>query len=59
LPFTYDVEHHTDLLIPCRPDCAFVAACSAVGADPFEMEAAVWEDADRQKLVPFSGVIVG
>jgi len=29
-----------------RPDRSFVAAFGAAGADPFEVEAAVWEDAD-------------
>lgn len=46
LPFGYHVEHHADLLILRRPDCTFVAAFSAMGADPFEVEAAVWEDAE-------------
>jgi hypothetical protein len=30
----------------CRSDGSFVAAFSAVGADPFEVELTVWEDAD-------------
>ena len=48
MPLTYRyVEHRTGLLILRRPDSAFVAAFSAVGADAFEMEAAVWGGADR------------
>ena len=46
LPFGYRVERDADLLILRRPDCSFVAAFSAMGVDPFEVEAAVWEDAD-------------
>ena len=46
LPFGYHVEHDADLLMLCRPDCSFVAAFSAMSADPLEVEAAVWEDAD-------------
>ena len=46
LPFGYYLQFDADLLILRRPDCSFVAAFSAMGADPFEVEAAVWEDAD-------------
>ncbi len=44
LPFGYHVEHDADPLILLRPDCSFVAAFSATGADPFEVETAVGED---------------
>ena len=46
LPFGYYVELDADLLILRRPDCSIVAAFSAMGADVFEVEVAVWEDAD-------------
>jgi hypothetical protein len=46
LPFGYRVEHRADLLIVLRADHSFVAAFGARGADPFEVEAAFWEDAD-------------
>jgi hypothetical protein len=46
LPFGYHVEYRADSLILLRPDRSFVAAFGAMGADPFEVEAAVWEDAD-------------
>jgi len=46
LPFGYYLELDADLLILRRPDGSFVAAFNAVGADLFEVELAVWEDAD-------------
>ena len=46
LPFGYLLEHGADLLVLRRPDRSFVAAFSGRGADPFEIQAAVWEDAD-------------
>lgn len=46
LPFGYHVERGADMLVLRRPDGSFVAAFEAWGADPFEIEAAVWEDAD-------------
>jgi hypothetical protein len=46
LPFGYYLQLDADLLVLRRPDYSFVAAFSAMGADPFEVEAAVWEDAD-------------
>jgi hypothetical protein len=46
LPFGYYLELDADLLMLRRPSCSLVSAFSAVGADPFEVEAAVWEDAD-------------
>ncbi len=46
LPFGYYLERNEDLLIPRRADGSDVAAFRAVGVDPFEVEFAVWEDAD-------------
>ena len=46
LPFSYYLERDADLLILRRSDTSFVAAFSAFGADPFEVELALWEDAD-------------
>ena len=46
LPFGYYLDRDADLLILHRPDGSFVAAFNAVGADLFEVELAVWEDAD-------------
>lgn len=46
LPFGYYLERDADMLILRRPDCSFVAAFSEGSADPFEVEATVWEDAD-------------
>ena len=46
LPFGYHLERDAELLILRRSDGSFVAAFSAVGADPFEVELRAWEDAD-------------
>jgi len=46
LPFGYYLERDADLLILRRSDGSFVAAFSAVGADSFEVELTVWENAD-------------
>ncbi len=46
LPFGYRLERDGDLLILGRADGSDVAAFGAVGLDPFEVEFAVWEDAD-------------
>ena len=46
LPFGYHLERDADLLILCRPNGSFVAAFSALSVDLFEVELAVWEDAD-------------
>ena len=46
LPFGYYLELGADLLILRRSGGSFVAAFSTLGADPFEVELAVWEDAD-------------
>jgi hypothetical protein len=46
LPFGYHLERDDDQLILRRADGSDVAAFSAVGLDPFDVELAVWEDAD-------------
>ena len=46
LPFGYRVRSEGELLVLRGPDGAFVAAFFATCADPFEIEARVWEDAD-------------
>jgi hypothetical protein len=46
LPFGYYLEHDADLLTLRRSDSSFVAAFSALGLDPVEVELAVYEDAD-------------
>jgi hypothetical protein len=46
LPFGYRLEREGDLLIVRRADGSEAASFGAVGLDPFEVELAVWEDAD-------------
>ncbi len=46
LPFGYYLERDQDLLILRRADGSDAAAFGAVGVDPFEVEFAVWEDAE-------------
>ena len=46
LPFGYYVERDPDLLVLRCSDGSFVAAFSAWGVDPFEIELTVWEEAD-------------
>ena len=46
LPFGYHLQCDADLLILRRSDSSFVAAFGAGNVDPFEVECAVWEDAD-------------
>jgi hypothetical protein len=47
LPLGYYLERDADLLILRRSDGSFLAAFSAVGADPIDVELmVVWEDAD-------------
>jgi hypothetical protein len=46
LPFGYYLQRDLDLLILHRPDGSGVAAFGAVVVDLFEVELAVWEDAD-------------
>ena len=45
-PFGYYLERDADVLTVRRPDGSPVATFGAGMADPFEVEAAVWEDAD-------------
>jgi len=47
LPFGYNLECDADLLIVRRSDGSFVAAFGAGNVDPFDVEWAVWEDADQ------------
>jgi hypothetical protein len=46
LPFGYYLERDADLLVVRRSDGSFVAAFNVRGANLFEVELAVWEDAD-------------
>jgi hypothetical protein len=46
LPFGYYLEREADLLILRRADDSLVAEFSAEGVDLFEVEFAVWADAD-------------
>jgi hypothetical protein len=46
MPFGYYLERDADLLRLRRSDASLVAAFSALGVDLFEVELAVWEDAD-------------
>ena len=46
LPFGYYLQYDADLLIVRRSDGTFVAAFNASKVDLFEVEVAVWEDAD-------------
>ena len=46
LPFGYYLEREADLLILRRSDHSLVAAFSAEGVDLFEVELALWADAD-------------
>jgi hypothetical protein len=46
LPFGYYLERDADLLILRRSDDSLVEAFSAESVDPFEVELAVWADAD-------------
>ena len=46
LPFGYYLEPEADLLILRRSDDSLVAEFSAEGVDLFEVEFAVWADAD-------------
>ena len=45
-PFGYYLVRDADALAVRRPDGSTVATFAAGEADPFEVEAAVWEDAD-------------
>jgi hypothetical protein len=46
LPFGYHLEQDASLLMLRRSDGSLVAAFSALGVDPFEVELSAWEDAD-------------
>ena len=46
LPFGYYLERDANLLILRRADGSDVASFRNVGLDLFEVELAVWEDAD-------------
>ena len=46
LPFGYYLERDADLLILRRSDDSLVVEFSAEGVDFFEVELAVWADAD-------------
>ncbi len=46
LPPGYRLSKNADLLTLLRPDGSVVAAFSAQGADPVEVIAAAWEDAE-------------
>lgn len=46
MPFGYRLEREDDLIILRRADGSEAASFGAVGLDPFEVELAVWEDAD-------------
>jgi len=46
LPFGYYLERAADLLILRRSDDSLVAAFNAESVDLFEVELAVWVDAD-------------
>ena len=46
LPFGYYLKCDADLLVLRRSDGSFVAAFNVRGVNLFEVELAVWEDAD-------------
>jgi hypothetical protein len=46
LPFGYYLERDADLLVVRRSDGSFVAAFTVGSVSLFEVELAVWEDAD-------------
>ena len=46
MPFGYYLERDSDLLILRRSDNSLVAAFNAESVDLFEVELAVWADAD-------------
>ena len=46
LPFGYYLERDAVLFVLRRPGGSLVAAFSALGVDPFEVELTAWEDAD-------------
>lgn len=46
MPFGYHLQRDANVFVLRRPDGSLVAAFDAKRADRFEVEAAVWEDAD-------------
>jgi hypothetical protein len=46
LPFGYYLERDADLLVLRRSDGSFAVAFNVRGVSLFEVELAVWEDAD-------------
>lgn len=46
LPFGYYLQRDGDLLVLRRADGSDAVGFGAVDLDPFEVELAVWEDAD-------------
>ena len=46
LPFGYYLERDAELLVLRRSDGSFAAAFNVGGVSQFEVELAVWEDAD-------------
>lgn len=46
MPFGYHLERDANMFVLRRPDGSLVTAFDARCADCFEVEAAVWEDAD-------------
>jgi hypothetical protein len=46
LPFGYYLERDAELLVLRRSDGSFVAAFNVRGLNLFDVELAVWEDAD-------------
>jgi hypothetical protein len=45
-PFGYYLERDAGVLVVRRPDGSAAAAFGVGEADPFEVEATIWEDAD-------------
>jgi len=52
LPFGYYLDRESQKLTLRRSDGSIVAAFSASGVDIFEVEATVWENADKPPAVP-------
>jgi hypothetical protein len=46
LPSGYWIEHDATMTLLHRPDGSLVAAYNPMGADPAEIAAAAWEDAE-------------
>ncbi len=52
LPPSYTLERDPDLLVLRRPNGSMVAAFSAFGVDPREIEREAWEDDRREGGAP-------